>query len=104
VSKAGPTTYKTLVNEKYTQEYKLDRKTRQKAEEILKEYFKKNPQECLTADVSSTELHVTVRAAILIAAKCQTNTADDGRTVRGCGLSMTLFLHGRPQILIEDFH
>jgi len=48
VSKAGPTTYKTLVNEKYTQEYKLDRKTRQKAEEILKEYFKKNPQECLT--------------------------------------------------------
>ena len=40
---------KTLIHEKYTQEYKLDRKTRQKAEEILKEYYQRNPQ---TIDVS----------------------------------------------------
>lgn len=36
---------KQLIHEKYTQEYKLDRKTRAKAEEILKEYYQRNPED-----------------------------------------------------------
>jgi hypothetical protein len=37
--------FKSLVNEKYAQEYKLDRKTKSKAEEILTEYFKNYPMQ-----------------------------------------------------------
>ncbi len=34
--------YRNLIAEKYTQEYKLDRKTRVRAEEILNDYFARN--------------------------------------------------------------
>ena len=43
-------------------------------------------------------VHTTIRAAILIASKCQVYPTKDGQFVRGCGLSTSTFLRGRPQI------
>ena len=43
--------YKSLLNEKYTAEYKLDRHTKVKALDILNDYFRKNPEE-LTVSLS----------------------------------------------------
>jgi hypothetical protein len=50
------------------------------------------------------EIHATVRAAILIASKYQVTQKTDGTTIRGCGLYTSMFLEGRPKVLIEDFH
>ena len=43
-------------------------------------------------------LHTAVRAGILIASKCQVFQTHDGQLVRGCGLSTSSFLRGKPQI------
>ena len=53
---------KTLIHEKYTQEYKLDRKTRQKAEEILKDYYQRNPEHI---EVSLFNLNAGFRPTIM---------------------------------------
>ena len=45
-----------LVDDKYNREYKLDRKTRAKALEILKDYYAKNQEE---ANVSSLGLYAS---------------------------------------------
>lgn len=66
-----PSVYKSLLDEKYKVEYKLDRHTRAKALEILSDYFRRNPDELTESSGGGTpEMHATVRAAILVASKC----------------------------------
>ena len=57
-----------------------------------------------TANGGSPELHATVRSAILVASQCQIYLKSNGEESRGCGLSTALFLQGRPNVPIEDFH
>jgi len=45
-----------------------------------------------------------MRVAILIASKYQVHQTSDGHQVRGAALPVTMFLRGRPTILVEDFH
>lgn len=92
---------RNLIDDKYNREYKLDKKTRAKALEILDDYYAKHEDEATNKD--DLVLHTTVRAAILISSKCQVFQTEDGTRVRGCGLSTSTFLRGRPQIQIEEF-
>lgn len=94
---------RSLIDDKYNREYKLDKRTRAKALEILTDYFAKHQDEANNDD--DVMLHTTVRAAILIASKCQVFQTDDGTQIRGCGLSTSTFLQRRtgPQIKIEEF-
>lgn len=72
----------------------------------MREYSKTYPQELKseTTNGGSPELHTTVRAAIFVASRCQINLDTEGRKIRGCGLRTAIFLQGRPNVVLEDFH
>lgn len=55
--------------EKYRQEYKLDKKTRQKAEQIFNEFMVASQPNIEQVDEQT--LHLTMRVAILVASKYQ---------------------------------
>jgi len=73
--------------DKYSEEYKIDTKTRKKAEEIFREYLshKENSEQVLTDNFQ----HCSMRSSILIASKCQFHYTLDNVMVRGAGLSVT---------------
>jgi hypothetical protein len=56
------------VRVRYAIDYKLDKKTTAKAEDLLREFFNAIGER---RGIEATSMHAIVRAAILIASKCQ---------------------------------
>lgn len=112
--------YLSLLQDKYTPEYKLDRLTKTQAEQILQDFAHVGEQD--SSEVSSplltthsfnffnlnfetgqadaaTDLHATIKAVVFIASRCP----DQQQHTRP-GLKTLQLLQGRPRVSLEAFH